>query len=149
MEEDEHPLPVLGLESKKVVCSIVTTVKSECEEVVAAADASVLAELRGFIAHGQVLDSPVGKEQLNTKPPQGTLARLARRWDRELHPANKAYRWKTKKEFRREVRRIERCYKPSRKQKRRRRGIRRGEGGAPPLRPQTMQYRHPTPAGAY
>ena len=80
-------------------------------------------QLESFIRHARVMDSDIWKTVFGSLPPRGALARIAWRLGVKLHLRNKAYGWVSKERFRIEVRRLQKWYKPGRRQTRRRRGI--------------------------
>lgn len=64
--------------------------------------------LRSFLQDRRVLDSPSWKGIFKSVPPQGTIARIARRMDVKLHPHCGPYQWQSLNDFTKEVKRISR-----------------------------------------
>ena len=71
--------------------------------------------VKSFLELPHVQESDQWVAVFGSHPPRGTLARAARRLDASLHPSSTAYRWKSKKAFKREVRRIRKWYKTGKK----------------------------------
>ena len=105
--------------------------KAKFEEFRSTADSVAIDEFKVFMGHPAVHKSAVWKNMFHALPPRGTLARIARRADAILHQDLTCRGWRSKKEFRTEIRRILHWYKPGRKQWIRRRGIRRGHQAGP------------------
>ena len=124
-----EPRPVLdtaaiALLKKAVQCSALEFAAARDDPV---GTASVQL-LRAFIGHPDVCNSTVWKRTFGSIPPRGALARIAYRLNVQLHPANNAYGWSSKRAFRQEVKRLRKWYKPGRRQSRRRFGIMRVVG---------------------
>ena len=121
---DPPPLSVGG------AALLVRAVQESSQDFSAALDASdvgIVEELKEFLRHPEVRTSRVWPQHFGACPPRGTMARLARRVGVELHIQNRAYGWRSKHEFRQEVRLLRRWYRPGRKRTRRRLGMLRGE----------------------
>ena len=82
--------------------------------------------LKVFLEHALVRKSRVWTDLFGTRPPRGSLARIARRAGAELHQSNQAHGWRSKKQFRVEVRRLKAWYQPGKKKSRVRLGMLRG-----------------------
>ena len=85
-------------------------------------------ELRQFLQHPRVLEAAEWNAVFGSVPPRGTLARIARRLRARLHPCNGPHRWRSKRDFCEEARRIRKWYKTARKTTVARRGIARQRG---------------------
>lgn len=109
-QEDSSNPPVLANDAatllRKVAVSDVATAKALIE-----AQAHDVSEVRVFLAARRVRRSPVWISEFRSRPPRGTLARLARRFSTELHVANGQHGWKDKRSFLRELSRIESWHK--------------------------------------
>ena len=68
------------------------------------------AELRQFLGSSGVAKHPVWKEVFGSLPPRGVVSRMARRLGVDVHGNVGFYNYSSKKEFKREVRRIRDWY---------------------------------------
>ncbi|CAK0824524.1 unnamed protein product, partial [Prorocentrum cordatum] len=80
-------------------------------------------EVRALLEARRAWRSDVWEEKFGAKPPRGTLARLARRFQACLRRLKGPHGWKSLKSLKREAQRIEAWYKPGRKTTTLRRGI--------------------------
>jgi hypothetical protein len=87
------------------------------------ADVNGATQLRAFLRSPLVPESALWPQHFSSAPPRGVVARLAWKANVELHPSVAFYNYESVADFRREVKRIRRWYKRSRKASRRRMGI--------------------------
>jgi hypothetical protein len=98
------------------------------------ADAVHQEELKSFLQQPAAVHANAWTALFNAKPPRGTLSRLARRMSVTVHASLKKHNYATQRDFRREVRKLRKWYRPGRKQSRHRRGILRSRSASAQVR---------------
>jgi hypothetical protein len=88
-----------------------------------------LVPLRTFLEQPHVTEAPIWTGLFGCQPPRKTVSRACFWVQAKLHDSCGFYNFRTKKEYRREARRILRWYTPGRRTTRLRRGIRRDNQG--------------------
>ena len=91
-------------------------------------------ELKAFLQQPAAVHAKAWASLFQATPPRGTLCRLARRMSVTVHASLQKHNYSTQKDFRREVRRLRRWYRPGRKQSRHRRGILRSRSASAQVR---------------
>ena len=125
--EASAPPPPLPEEALALLESAIVESRGDFEDIIyKKASAATQEALKAFVSHPAVCESKLWKRRFDSVPPRGVLARLARLLDVELHANNRLHGWKSPKEFRQAVRRLQRWYSQGRQQTMWRRGMKRG-----------------------
>ena len=107
-----HPYPQPGsLDSDAARSLLLCAVQksSACFEQVCAADPACAVELRAFLGHALVRDSPTWRALFRVKRvPRGVVARIARRCNATLHVTSEYHGYASLKQFKAEIRCIRR-----------------------------------------
>ena len=98
------PEPVVSLLRQGVTCHV------QAWKDAVARDAEAADSLRQFLGSSGVAKHPVWKEVFGSLPPRGVVSRMARRLGVDVHGNVGFYNYSSKKEFKREVRRIRDWY---------------------------------------
>ena len=112
--------------AKVLLRSAVRDVAVKFKQKLAAARKKRVRAVRGFLSSATVRESPLWEALFGAVPPRGTLARLARLFGCELHPAVEGWAWRSRQEFKEEVGRMRAWYQPGRRTTMRKRGLQRG-----------------------
>ena len=127
---DEERPPQLGSVEKKMLTQAVRLPKAKFDPLMAESEDS-LGNLKLWMGHSTVGVAPEWQQLFGAFPPRGTLARIARRLQVELHANVKGHGWGSPKEFCLELTKLNKWYATGKKSMTRRRGIRRGHKAGP------------------